>query len=233
MCTGDGIHSRFGRTSYENVIAPCRALSCCCPVDRVAERHGSRANRNRPTNQLPGITVVAPKQVARPLARPQRQAPPVANTVAARPTSPAPQTPPTSAQKPASGSVMARIAAIEKTSSNCTDGCQTSFKFGNQPWTDAQVIRGVIGNLQKRGNYKTYQGAGKPECSGLETLGGLVVLRSLRAAASFPARASRSPKSSDQDVASSYRCRYHASKTHIRSPAKSVWGSSRLEMHRG
>jgi hypothetical protein len=109
-------------------------------------------------NQLPGITVVAPKQVARPVARPQRQAPPVANTVAARPTSPAPQTPPTSAQKPASGSVMARIAAIEKTSSNCTDGCQTSFKYGNQPWNGCSGSSGATSaTCRNVGDYKTYQ----------------------------------------------------------------------------
>ena len=112
------------------------------------------------TNQLPGITVVAPKQVARPVVRPQRQAPPVANTVAARPTSPAPQTPPTSAQKPAPGSVMARIAALEKTSSNCTDGCQTSFKYGNQPWNGCSVSSGdfTLSTTCRNGrNYKTYQ----------------------------------------------------------------------------
>jgi hypothetical protein len=113
-----------------------------------------------PTNQLPGITVVAPKQAARPAARPQRQAPPVANTVAARPTTPAPQTPQTSAQKPAPGSVMARIAAIEKTSSNCTDGCQTSFKYGNQPWNGCSGSSGdftLSTTCRNVGNYKTYQ----------------------------------------------------------------------------
>ena len=113
-----------------------------------------------PTSQLPSITVVAPKQAARPVARPQRQAPPVANTVAARPTSPAPQTPPTSAQKPAPGSVMARIAALEKTSSNCTDGCQTSFKYGNQPWNGCSVSSGdfTLSTTCRNGrNYKTYQ----------------------------------------------------------------------------
>ena len=134
-----------------------------------------------PTNQLPGITVVAPKQVARPVARPQRQAPPVANTVAARPTSPAAQTPPTSAQKPAPGSVMARIAAIEKTSSSCTDGCQTSFKHGNQPWNGCSVSSGdftFIDNLQKRRQLQNLPGVqGNRNVFGLETMGGLVVLQ--------------------------------------------------------
>jgi hypothetical protein len=121
---------------------------------------GTAAAQTATTSQLPGITVVAPKQVARPVARPQRQAPPVANTVAVRPTSPAPQTPPTSAQKPASGSVMARIAALEKTSSNCTDGCQTSFKYGNQPWNGCSVSSGdfTLSTTCRNGrNYKTYQ----------------------------------------------------------------------------
>ena len=42
----DGIYVRYGRTSYENIIEPCRALNSRYPFDHVAERHGSRANRN-------------------------------------------------------------------------------------------------------------------------------------------------------------------------------------------
>jgi hypothetical protein len=110
-----------------------------------------------PTSQLPRITVQAPQQVARPH-RPEAGAA-GANRVAARPTSPAPQTPPTSAQKPAPGSVMSRIAALEKTSSNCTDGCQTSFKYGNQPWNGCSMSGDLIlSTTCKNGrNYKTYQ----------------------------------------------------------------------------
>jgi hypothetical protein len=118
--------------------------------------------------QLPSITVVPPKEVARPprphpAARPQRpsQAP---STVASRSTSPTNQTssaPPT-AQKPApaQGSVMARIAALEKTSSNCADGCQTSFKYGNQPWNGCSASSGdfTLSTTCRNGrNYKTYQ----------------------------------------------------------------------------
>jgi hypothetical protein len=29
---------------------------------------------------------------------------------------------------------MAKLAQLERTSSSCADGCQTSFKYGNQPW---------------------------------------------------------------------------------------------------
>jgi hypothetical protein len=111
-------------------------------------------------SRLPGITIEAPKQAARPVARPQRQAPPVTSAVAGRPRTPASQTPSTSAQNPAPGSVMARIAALEKTSSNCTDGCQTSFKYGNQPWNGCSTSAGdfTLSTTCRNGrNYKTYQ----------------------------------------------------------------------------
>jgi hypothetical protein len=43
----DGINVRYGRTSYENVIKPCRARSCCHPVNCAAvvpHRRGKVAN---------------------------------------------------------------------------------------------------------------------------------------------------------------------------------------------
>jgi hypothetical protein len=106
--------------------------------------------------QLPGVTVEAPKHVARPyrqVARPPQRPPRVANTVASRPTSPTPQT-----TAPSQGSVMARIAALEKTSSNCTDGCQTSFKYGNQPWNGCSTTGDIFSATCRNGrNFKTYQ----------------------------------------------------------------------------
>jgi hypothetical protein len=52
---------------------------------------------------------------------------------------------------------MAKLAALEKTSSNCTDGCQTSFKYGNQPWngcsTTADIFSTTCRNVR---NFKTY-----------------------------------------------------------------------------
>jgi hypothetical protein len=106
---------------------------------------------------LPSITVVAPKQVARP-----HGPKPVANTVVSRRISPATQTPsaPPTAQKPAPAkdSVMAKLAALEKTSSNCTDGCQTSFKYGNQPWNGCSTAAefGFSATCRNVRNYKTY-----------------------------------------------------------------------------
>jgi len=105
---------------------------------------------------LPGITVVAPKQIATPnrsrrAATPQRPQQ-SANTVASRPTSPTTQTSP-----PAKGSMMAKFAALEKTSSNCTDGCQTSFKSGNAPWIGCNASGGVFSpTCRNVRNFKTY-----------------------------------------------------------------------------
>ena len=103
---------------------------------------------------LPSITIVAPKQVARPqrpVARPQGSGR-VANTVAPRPTSPPARTP-----SPAPGSTMAKLAALEKTSSNCTDGCQTSFKHGNQPWNGCSTTGDIFSTTCRNvRNYKTY-----------------------------------------------------------------------------
>lgn len=106
--------------------------------------------------ELPKITVVAPKQVARPqrpVARPQRPAR-VANTVASRPAPPTPQTP-----APAKDPVMAKLAALERTSGSCTDGCATSFKHGNQPWNGCSTTGDLISLTCRNGrNYKTYIG---------------------------------------------------------------------------
>src|SRR5262245_33349818 len=81
---------------------------------------------------LPSITVDAPKQVARPH-KPER--------VASRPTSSTvrTQTAQTSSASPEAivegpGSTLGKLARLEKLSSSCNGGCETSFKTGNAPW---------------------------------------------------------------------------------------------------
>ena len=44
----DGIYVRYGRTSYENVIKPCRALSCRYPVNCVAVRPRAARQCHKP-----------------------------------------------------------------------------------------------------------------------------------------------------------------------------------------
>ncbi len=97
--------------------------------------------------QLPGVTVEAPKQMARPH-RPGK----VTTTVASRRTSPA-----TQASSPAPNSTLAKLARIEKTSSNCADGCQTSFKSGSAPWNGCSSSSGVFSpTCRNVANFKTY-----------------------------------------------------------------------------
>jgi hypothetical protein len=90
--------------------------------------------------QLPTITVEAPKHVARPrqAARPS-QRPTQGAAVASRPAAPTPQTAPA-----ARGSVLAKIAALEKASSSCNGGCETSFKSGDAPWVGCSEAAGLF-----------------------------------------------------------------------------------------
>jgi len=52
---------------------------------------------------------------------------------------------------------MAKLAALERTSSSCSDGCATSFKYGNQPWNGCSTTGDVHSTTCRNGrNYKTY-----------------------------------------------------------------------------
>jgi hypothetical protein len=54
---------------------------------------------------------------------------------------------------------MAKFAALEKTSSNYTDGHQTSFRYGNQPWNGCSTSGGFFDlspTCRNVRNYKTY-----------------------------------------------------------------------------
>ena len=99
---------------------------------------------------LPSITVVAPKQVARPPQRPAQAA-----TVASRRTSSTAQTP-----SAAPDSVQGKLAALEKASSSCNGGCETSFKSGNAPWVGCSEAAGVFSTFSPTCRdtltYKTY-----------------------------------------------------------------------------
>ena len=112
---------------------------------------------------LPSITVDAPRRAARPyrpVVRPQRSAR-VANTVASRRTSPAAAIRSTSpgAILAGPGTTMEKLAAFEKISNNCNDGCQTSFKYRNQPWNGCSTSAGTFdfsATCRNVRNYKTY-----------------------------------------------------------------------------
>lgn len=93
---------------------------------------------------LPPVTVDAPKQVAKPhvseqgasTTAPRRTASPArtstARTSIARTPSYAP------------GSVMGRIAGLEKVASSCNGGCASSFAHGKEPWIGCSESGGNI-----------------------------------------------------------------------------------------
>jgi hypothetical protein len=135
--------SRFVAPSAVAILSA--ALLCALGGAAVSQTAGS------PTS-LPSVTVVAPKQVA---TRPHRREQ-AANTGAGRRTAPATQTA-TRTPPPAPGSVMAKLAQIERTSSNCTDGCQSSFKYGNQPWNGCSTTGDIFSpTCRNVSNFKTY-----------------------------------------------------------------------------
>jgi hypothetical protein len=102
-----------------------------------------------PGTSLPSVTVVAPRQAARPH-RPAR----AANTTATRRTLSAIQT---QAPSAAPNSTLAKFAQLERTSSNCSDGCQTSFKHGNAPWNGCSASSGVFSpTCRNVRNFKSY-----------------------------------------------------------------------------
>ena len=95
---------------------------------------------------LPSITVESPKPVAR--SRPtqvpkqaagaSRRTSPTAHTLTARTPSAAPN------------SVLGKIAKLEKASSSCNGGCETSFKSGNAPWVGSAIRRGYFQLTRQR-----------------------------------------------------------------------------------
>lgn len=92
-----------------------------------------------PAATLPPVTVDAPKQVAKPHVSERG-----ASTTAQRRTA---STVPTSATRTPSyapGSVMGRIASLEKVASSCNGGCASSFRHGKEPWIGCSESGGNI-----------------------------------------------------------------------------------------
>jgi hypothetical protein len=136
-----------------SVVAP--SAVAILAIALLCDLGGPAMSQTTPNSTLPSITVVAPKEVTRPH-RPVQEA----TTGAGRRRAPAAEkhaqtatrTPP-----PAPGSVLAKLKELERTSSNCTDGCQSSFKYGNQPWngcsTTGDIFSATCRNVR---NFKTY-----------------------------------------------------------------------------
>jgi hypothetical protein len=134
------------RLSSSLVASSSRAIlstALLCALSGTAPAQTATASGN----PLPSITVDAPKQAARPH-RPK----PVANAAPSRRTSVASRETSTASRgtRPAAGtpsaapdSVMGKLARLEKASSSCNDGCETSLKHGNAPWNGCSYSAGV------------------------------------------------------------------------------------------
>jgi len=106
------------------------------------------------STSLPTITVQAPKQVIRPQRPTQRAV--VRGTgrrTASHGTSPTTTTP-----LSGEGSVLERLRKLEKESSSCTDGCQSSFPSGNRPWVGCSASAWPMPSAGCRNprHFKTY-----------------------------------------------------------------------------
>jgi len=105
-----------------------------------------------PATSLPGVVVEAPKQVTRP-----KHHSAVAHNTASRRISPTTQTLQTTQTPLAPESVTAKLARLEKATGSCVGGCQTSFKYGNDPWHGCSGSSGMYSSTCRNvGNYKTY-----------------------------------------------------------------------------
>lgn len=103
------------------VVALSTALLCSPASSQIPT--GSAAT-------IPPVTVDAPK----PAAKPVRPTQATSTGAARRTTSPAPTSSAARSPSYAPGSVMGRIASLEKVASSCNGGCASSFRHGNEPW---------------------------------------------------------------------------------------------------
>ena len=120
------------------------ALLLCC-------LSGTAMSQPTPSDtQLPGVTVDAPKQMAKPHRQvPTRHA--VARGVVSR-TAPA-----ISTASVAPTSDAAKLAKLERETGSCAGGCQSSFRTADKPWVGCNASGGVYSSTCRNvGNYKSY-----------------------------------------------------------------------------
>jgi len=128
----------------QNLIAPAAVALLSAAL--LCGQPGTARSQTR----LPGVTVDAPK----PAARPHRPAAAASTgtsrrtAAVSRPASVASPTPP-AARTPSAppDSVLGKLAKLEKASSSCADGCETSLKTANAPWHGCSLSGGVNSNF--------------------------------------------------------------------------------------
>lgn len=124
------------------VALPSIALLLCC-------LSSTAMSQPTPTEtQLPGVTVEAPKQMAKPYKPVHR---PAVRSTASR-TSPI-----ASAIPDTPMSETAKLAKLARETGSCAGGCQSSFKTAEKPWVGCNVSGGVYSSTCRNvDNYKSY-----------------------------------------------------------------------------
>jgi hypothetical protein len=101
---------------------------------------GAAMSQTTPSSTLPGVAVEEPKQTARPQ-RPEVTPQGSGRVVHRGRTSRSTQTA-TGTPSYAPGSVMWKLARLEREASSCNDGCESSFKHGKDPWVGCSESAG-------------------------------------------------------------------------------------------
>jgi hypothetical protein len=101
---------------------------------------GTAASQTTPSSPLPGVTVTAPEQRARPPQRQERAA--STGTALRRGLATRTTAQISGGPSAARGPVMAKLARLEREASSCNDGCESSFRHGKDPWVGCSESAG-------------------------------------------------------------------------------------------
>ena len=138
--------SLFAANKTASIIAIALPLYC---VSGVAMSQPTPETVNTP---LPGITVEAPKARHIAVAPSRTGHRIVSHRVVANATSQ-----PDERVGPPDEPIMAKIERLGRHTSSCADGCQSSFKYGNDPWHGCNASGNVLSfTCRNVGGYKTY-----------------------------------------------------------------------------
>jgi hypothetical protein len=120
-----------------SAVAILSTVLLCAPGGTAMSQTGGSSTT------IPAVTVVAPKQVARPH-RPQRVASRPASSTAHTRTAQTSSASPAEAIIAGPSSTLEKLAKLESISSNCNGGCQTSGRTGKEAWIGCSESAGYF-----------------------------------------------------------------------------------------
>lgn len=153
LTSGDGIGCPRIRKDMVMTLSPRFVARPTVAIPSIAlllcGLSGTAMSQPTPAStELPGVTVDAPRQMARPH-RPAHHAASRSSGSRASPT--------IAAAAAAPMSDRAKLARLERETSSCTGGCQSSFKTATAPWVGCSATGGVYSpTCRNVGNYKSY-----------------------------------------------------------------------------